>query len=105
MKEDIEEFTGLLPEESITVVNKEDIIEYSIQPSRRKDGLFIRLCFKSGNTIHGFVENSNVKYFIDKLQSNSIYRLYIKEYKSETNICIKLLNMYSTNVSLMDYIR
>jgi hypothetical protein len=105
MEENIEEFTELLPEETITVVNKEDIIEYSIQPSRRKNGLFIKLCFRSGNIIHGFVENTNVKYFIEKLQSNSIYRLYIKEYKSGVNVCIKLLDMYSTNVSLIDYIK
>lgn len=105
MKEDIEEFTGLLPEETIAVVHKEDIIEYSIHKSSRKDGLFIKLYLKSGNTIYGFVENNHVEYFIDKLQSNSIRRLYIKEYKSEANTCIKLLDMYSTNVSLMDYIR
>ena len=105
MKENIEEFEGLLPEETITVVNKEDIIEYSIQPSRRKDGLFIKLCFRSGNIIHGLVENNHVEYFIEKLQSNSIYRLYIKEYKSGANVYIKLLDMYSTNINLMDYIR
>lgn len=102
MKENIE---GLLPEETITVARKDDITEYSIQPSRRKDGLFIKLCFRSGNIIHGFVESSHVEYFIDKLQSNSIYRLYIKEYKSGVNVCIKLLDMYSTNTNLMDYIR
>lgn len=105
MKEDIEEFTGLLPEETITVVHKEDIIEYSIHKTSRKDGLFIKLCLRSGNIIHGFVENSHVEYFIDKLQGASIRRLYIKEYKSGANICIKLLNMYSINISLIDYIR
>ena len=105
MKEDVEEFTGLLPEENITVVHKEDIIEYSIHKTTRKDGLFIKLCFRSGNIIHGFVENNQVDYFIDKLQGNSIYRLYIKEYKSGVDKCIKLLNMYGSGTNLMDYLR
>lgn len=105
MKEITGEFTGLLPEETITVVHKDDITEYSIYKSTRKDGLFLKLYLRSGNIIHGFVENSHVEYFIDKLQGNSIYRLYIKEYKLNCVKCIKLFDMYSTNVSLIDYIR
>ena len=105
MKENVDEFTGLLPEETITVVHKDDITEYSIYKSTRKDGLFFKICLKSENIIDGFVENSHVEYFINKLQSNSIYRLYIKEYKSKGDRCIKLLDMYSTNVSLIDYIK
>ena len=107
MKEVTGEFTGLLPTEEITVVYKEEIKEYSIYKSTRRDGLFFKLCLRSGNIISGFVENSHVEYFIDKLQSTSIYKLYIKEYKSviDAGVCIKLLDMYSTNVSLIDYIR
>lgn len=105
MKEVTGEFTGLLPTEKITVVYKEEIKEYSIYKSTRRDGLFFELCLRSGNIISGFVENSHVEYFIDKLQGNSIYRLYIKEYKSNGNKCIKLLDMYSTNISLIDYIK
>ena len=107
MIENVDEFKGLLPEETITVVNKDDITEYSIHKTTRKDGLFIKLCFKSGNIIHGFVENDQVEYFIYKLQENSIYRLYIKEYKSNIDkcVCIKLLNMYGSRTNLMSYIK
>ena len=102
----MEEFKILLSNEKIFVVHKSSILEYSIyKPDSRKDGLFISMSLKSGNIIHGFVKNSDIEFFIEKLESNSIYKLYIKQYTSGL-VCIKLLDMYSTNrKNLIDYIR
>jgi hypothetical protein len=63
---------------------------------------------KNGNSIYGSVEKEEIRFLINKLQDVFINRLYIKEYKLEEHGCkisfIKLLDMYSNNNKLIDFI-
>lgn len=101
------ESKGLQPNEKIYVIKREEISEYSVRKSSNNN-FYVRMYLKNGNSIYGSVEEKEIKFLISKLQDVFTNRLYIKEYQcSEHGInvsFIKLLDMYSNNNKLIDFI-
>ena len=99
---------GLQPNEKIYVIKKEEVSEYSVRKSSNNN-FYVRMNLKNGNSIYGCVEKEEIEFLINKLQDSLVYRLYIKEYKNtKEHSCnvsfIKLLDMYSNNNKLIDFI-
>ena len=101
------ESKGLQPNEKIYVIKRDEVSEYSVRKSSNNN-FYVRMYLKNGNSIYGSVEEKEIKFLISKLQDVFTNKLYIKEYQcSEHGInvsFIKLLDMYSNNNKLIDFI-
>lgn len=101
------ESKGLQPNEKIYVIKRDEVSEYTVRKSSSND-FYVRIFLKNGNSIYGSVEEKEIKFLINKLQDVFTNRLYIKEYQCSEHGCkisfIKLLDMYSNNNKLIDFI-
>ena len=101
------ESKGLQPNERIYVIKRDEISEYSVRKSSNNN-FYVKMYLKNGNSIYGSVEEKEIKFLVSKLQDVFTNNLYIKEYQgSEHGInvsFIKLLDMYSNNNKLIDFI-